>query len=215
MFPTRAARQASKRIISLSEIPTLPDLYLTDDLITSNTPLFKPSASINSRIGLIRGDITALRLDAIVNAANTSLLGGGGVDGAIHRAAGPDLLAECRTLHGCKTGQAKITKGYNLPAKHVIHTVGPVYFRDEERSEALLRSCYEESLKVAVENKVRTVALSAVSTGVYGYPVRDAAKVACETVRRFLEGEQGEKITRVVFVVFEDDNVRAYNTAIP
>lgn len=209
------ARQGAKRIVTLSEIPILPDLYAASDLPTPTyPPLYQPSASINAHVGLIRGDITSLRVDAIVNAANTSLLGGGGVDGVIHRAAGPELLAECRTLHGCETGGAKITKGYRLPAKHVIHTVGPIY-HGAEKSEPLLRKCYEESLRVAVENKVRTVAFSAISSGIYGYPVRDAAKVACDTVRKFLEGENGKHIMRVVFVVFEEDNVRAYKNTIP
>ncbi|CAM1511022.1 Fc.00g085350.m01.CDS01 [Cosmosporella sp. VM-42] len=215
MFPSRAARAASNGVLGPSEIPVLPDLYAHGDLSPpANTPVYAPSQSINSRIGFLQGDITTLSLDAIVNAANNSLLGGGGVDGAIHRAAGLGLLSECRTLNGCRTGQAKITAGYELPAKHVIHTVGPI-FDDPSESERLLRSCYNESLKVAVENKVTTIAFSAISTGVYGYPIRGAAKVALDTVRRFLEGENGEELTRVVFVVFEDSAVAAYKAALP
>ena len=215
MFPPQAGRAASKRALTIGEIPILSDLYSSADLVPpSSTPAYSASKTVNSKIGFLQGDITTLRLDAIVNAANTSLLGGGGVDGAIHRAAGPGLVSECRTLHGCRTGLAKITSGYNLPAKHVIHTVGPVY-DDPVESERLLRSCYEESLKVAVENKVRTLAFSAISTGIYGYPIRAAANVALDTVRTFLEGEDGGKLLRVVFVVFENSAVAAYKDALP
>lgn len=201
---------------TVADIPTLTALYRASALHAAPSPTSAPSISLNARVGLIRGDITALPLDAIVNAANTSLLGGGGVDGAIHRAAGPALLSECRTLDGCKTGQAKITRGYELPAAHVIHTVGPVYNRYQPRqAEGLLRSCYAESLQVAVDNGVKTLAFSAISTGVYGFPSLDAAKVACSTVRSFLAGEKGGSIERVVFVTFEEKDVRAYNEIIP
>ena len=150
------------------------------------------------KIRIIKGDITKLSCDAIVNAANSSLLGGGGVDGAIHRAAGPELLAECRTLHGCRTGEAKITKGYNLPARFVIHTVGPIYYEHSAaEAEALLSSCYENSLKLAREKGLKTVAFPLISAGVYGYPQREAIKVAIETMK--LHTADFEELTLVLF----------------
>jgi O-acetyl-ADP-ribose deacetylase (regulator of RNase III) len=159
------------------------------------------------RIDLVEGDITAQQVDAIVNAANQSLLGGGGVDGAIHRAAGPALLAECRTLGGCPTGQARITKGYNLPARYVIHTVGPVYHGGRSGEPELLVSCYRESLRLAVENDCRSVAMPAISTGVYGYPMDEAARIALQTTAAFL-GEES-RIDLVRFVLF---GAQAYQT---
>lgn len=139
-------------------------------------------------IKIVQGDITKMKADAIVNAANKSLLGGGGVDGAIHAVAGPELLAECRTLHGCDTGEAKITKGYNLPAKHVIHTVGPIYrFHTLEEDAKLLADCYRNSLDLAKKNNLHSIIFSSISTGVYGYPAKDAAKVAIKTSRDWLK----------------------------
>ena len=157
---------------------------------------------------VVTGDITKLEVDAIVNAANTSLLGGGGVDGAIHRAAGPELLAECRTLHGCQTGQAKATKGYRLPAKYVIHTVGPVWHGGGHREAELLASCYASPMALARPLGCRPVASPAISTGVYHYPLEEATRIAVKTVRRFLaEHPEGPAVT---FVCFNEPAKAAY-----
>lgn len=161
-------------------------------------------------VRIIKGDITKVDdVDAIVNAANTSLLGGGGVDGAIHRAAGKELLAECRTLNGCATGQAKITGAYNLPCKHVIHTVGPVWHGGNRNEHDLLASCYRTSLQVAVDNSVRKVAFPSVSTGVYHFPLDQAAELAVLTVRDFIEKHPGS-LDLVEWVLFDDRTYAAY-----
>jgi len=160
------------------------------------------------RIEAVRGDITAERVDVIVNAANTSLLGGGGVDGAIHRAAGPELLEECRTLGGCPTGEARITKGYRLPARWVIHTVGPVWTGGGRGEAELLRRCYENSLRLAVERGLRSVAFPSISTGAYHFPVRDAARIAVATVRAHLAGPTPVDLVR--FVCFSDGDLAVY-----
>jgi O-acetyl-ADP-ribose deacetylase len=159
-------------------------------------------ATPQERMGIIQGDITKLHVDAIVNAANSSLLGGGGVDGAIHRAAGSELLAECRQLNGCKTGKAKITKGYRLPARYVIHTVGPIWHGGNSGEPELLASCYRESLVLATINQIQTIAFPSISCGVYGYPIDLAAQVALETVEEFLERDRS--IMGVSFVCFSD-----------
>ena len=166
----------------------------------------------DSRIQIVHGDITKLDVDAIVNAANSTLLGGGGVDGAIHRVAGPELLAECRALGGCEPGKAKITRGYRLPARFVIHTVGPIW-RGGKRDEArILANCYRNSLQLAVENEVKTIAFPAISCGAYGYPIEQAAQIALETTREFLAATQN--IHRVIFVLWGDDVYDAYREAL-
>jgi len=161
---------------------------------------------------VVQGDITRESIDAVVNAANKTLLGGGGVDGAIHRAGGPAILKECRTLGGCETGDAKITTAGNMPANHVIHTVGPVY-RDGRHGEPdLLASCYRRSLEVALENGLTTVAFPAISCGVYGYPIKDAARIAVDTVARFVQENEGIELVR--FVLFTPDVYAAFETAL-
>lgn len=166
---------------------------------------------MSGRMEIVEDDITRLAVDAIVNAANPSLLGGGGVDGAIHRAAGPGLLAECRALGGCPTGEARITRGYDLPAGHVIHTVGPVWHGGGRGEEALLAGCYRESLGLAVANRIRSLAFPAISTGVYRFPPDRAAAIAVTTVAGFLENEPA--IERVVFCCFGPASVAAHETA--
>ena len=169
--------------------------------------------SINNAIlELVQGDITQQGTDAIVNAANPSLLGGGGVDGAIHRGAGPQLLEECRTLGGCETGDAKITKGYNLKAKHVIHTVGPVYRRAGARAPELLASAYRRSLEVASDNGLKSVTFPSISTGAYGYPLDEAAPIALKTVADFLK--EHPEIELVRFVLFDSKTLAAYEEAL-
>ena len=162
----------------------------------------------HSKIDIVGGDITKLEVDAIVNAANTTLLGGGGVDGAIHRAAGPELRGECRTLGGCKAGEAKITRGYRLPARFVIHTVGPIWHGGTHAEPETLANCYLNSLQVAVENGIKTIAFPAISCGAYGYPIQEAAQIAVKTTREFLTGE--DKIDKVIFVLWSDDISEAY-----
>ena len=160
------------------------------------------------RIEILHGDITKLAVDAIVNAANETLLGGGGVDGAIHRAAGPRLLEECRTLGGCPTGEAKITRGYKLPAKHVIHTAGPVWGGGKNNEEALLKSCYRRSLEVARDNNLRSIAFPCISTGVYRFPKQQAAAIAVGTVQECLK--KMPNIKKVIFVCFSDEDLKIY-----
>jgi O-acetyl-ADP-ribose deacetylase (regulator of RNase III) len=161
-----------------------------------------------NRVKILNGDITKIAVDAIVNAANTSLLGGGGVDGAIHRAAGRELLEECRKLNGCETGKAKITKGYNLPAKYVIHTVGPVYNGGRQGEPELLASCYRESLILAVENGIESIAFPCISTGVFGYPFREACVIALRTVEDSLQ--TNESISQVYMVCFGDSDFERF-----
>lgn len=206
-------------LIPLSEIPTASLLYKLKRLAPA-AALTSPSQVFNDTISLIRNDISKLQVDCIVNAANESLLGGGGVDGAIHRAAGPNLKKECRTLNGCETGDAKISGAYNLPCKRVIHTVGPVYdielSRGTNRPEDLLRGCYRRSLELAAENDMKSIAFAAISTGVYGYPSEDAAQAALDEARKFLEKPNNiGKLERIVFCNFERKDEVAYEKSIP
>jgi O-acetyl-ADP-ribose deacetylase len=164
-----------------------------------------------TNIEIIQGDITQQAVDAIVNAANSSLLGGGGVDGAIHRAAGPGLLAECRTLGGCATGEAKITKAYNLPARFVIHTVGPVY-GSSSNDGGLLANCYRNSLRIADENHLKTIAFPSISTGAFGYPIDEACRIALHTTKEILTSDS-TTLQRVVFVAFSYTDYRKYEQA--
>jgi O-acetyl-ADP-ribose deacetylase len=161
-----------------------------------------------SKVEIVRGDITKLDVDAIVNAANTTLLGGGGVDGAIHRAAGPELLAECRKLGGCRPGEAKITRGYCLPARFVIHTVGPVWRGGKHGEPETLANCYRNSLQLAVENRIKTLAFPAISCGAYGYQIEEAAQIGFKTTRHFLANN--DELQKVIFAVWGEDVYAAY-----
>jgi O-acetyl-ADP-ribose deacetylase (regulator of RNase III) len=165
-----------------------------------------------TKLKVIQGDITTLDVDAIVNAANTSLLGGGGVDGAIHRAAGPELLAECRTIGGCPTGEARITKGYKLPARHVIHTVGPVY-RSVPADSQLLTSCYRNCLKLAMDIAIYSIAFPAISCGVYGYPIKEACKIAVDTTLHFLS-DYPSCFKQVIYALFSESDRQIYQNYI-
>jgi len=165
-----------------------------------------------ARMEIVQGDITKIAVDAIVNAANSSLLGGGGVDGAIHRAAGPQLLAECRGLGGCPTGEARITRGYDLPAKHVIHTVGPVWHGGDRGEEELLANCYRNSLRLAAENGIETIAFPSISTGVYRFPIDRACRIALREVQAFLAKKSS--LRKVIFVCFSESDARIYRQAL-
>ena len=170
--------------------------------------------TMQTTIRMILGDITKITdVDAIVNAANSSLLGGGGVDGAIHRAAGPELLAECRTLNGCRTGEAKITNAYRLPCRYVIHTVGPIWRGGRRNEPELLADCYRNSLKIAADHKIRSVAFPSISTGVYSYPVEEAARIAAGTVLRFTEEHPGE-LDLIEWVLFDQHTFSVYERAL-
>lgn len=166
----------------------------------------------SNRIKLTQEDITGLKVDAIVNAANSRLLGGGGVDGAIHKAAGPELLEECRTLNGCPTGSAKLTKGYNLPAKYVIHAVGPIWRGGNNNEDELLAGCYTTSLRIAKDYNIKTIAFPNISTGIYGFPKERAAELAIQTVKDFLKNDA--TIESVYFVCFDEENYIFYENLI-
>lgn len=162
-----------------------------------------------TEIKVLKGDITKLQVDAIVNAANKTLLGGGGVDGAIHRAAGRDLVEECRTLNGCETGRSKITKGYKLPAKYVIHTVGPVWYGGSKNERELLKSCYQTTLNLAKEYNIKSIAFPAISCGIYHFPIDEACKIAFETVKDFIQ--KNDCIEEVIFCDIKDEIIKTYN----
>lgn len=217
---------SSSTCISLADLPTLTLLYHRRQLTPSAEPAADANAKWNDTVSLVQVDITKLGVDAIVNAANKSLLGGSGVDGAIHRAAGRELLEECRTLDGCDTGSAKITKAYgNLPCRYVIHAVGPVYRRqglaEEDGGDGsnarLLRGCYTTSLDLAAQHGLKSIAFSALSTGIYGYPSDEAAEVAIGAVKRWLEAdvESAGKIERIVFCQFVNKDQHAYEEIVP
>jgi O-acetyl-ADP-ribose deacetylase (regulator of RNase III) len=203
--------------ITLADIPKLTSLYKDGTIVPGEeTPFYKASAALNDKISVIKRDITTLAVDSIVNAANNSLLGGGGVDGAIHRAAGPDLYEECESLDGCDTGSAKITDAYELPSKKVIHAVGPIFWKEGKSASAeLLEGCYRTSLQLAVDNGCRSIAFAALSTGVYGYPSHAASLVALETVRKFLEEKEAGELDRVIFCNFLEKDENAYFENIP
>lgn len=227
-FSTKAVKMS---ILTADELPTLSLLYKLGKLapaaantVVTTTLSYKPnpdnpitpSKALNDRVCLVRQDVTKLAVDAITNAANKRLLGGGGIDGAIHSAAGSGLLAECRKLGGCATGDAKITGAHNLPCKKVIHAVGPIYDPVEpEESEAMLTSAYNKVLQLAVENDCKSLALCGISTGIYGYPPRDAAPVAISAVKKFLESERGQALEKVVFVTWVKQDVDSYAEFLP
>jgi len=206
-------------ITPLADIPSLSLLYKDHYLKAASSTALGAISRFNDQISLIRTDITKLGVDAIVNAANETLLGGGGVDGAIHRAAGPDLLRECETLGGCDTGSAKISNAYRLPCKKVIHAVGPVYHTTKRLGlhTTLLKSCYTTSLDLAAKNDCKSIAFSALSTGVYGYPSAEAAEAAIQAVKGWLEAdeERAKNIERVIFCQFMQKDEEAYARFIP
>jgi O-acetyl-ADP-ribose deacetylase (regulator of RNase III) len=216
---SRTPTPPRKMAVTLEDIPTLTSLYKNKTIqpIQDGAPKYKASATLNDKISVIRQDITLLAVDSIVNAANNSLLGGGGVDGAIHRAAGPELYDECETLDGCDTGSAKITDAYELPSRKVIHAVGPIYWKEGKAASAeLLEGCYKTSLQLAVDNGCKSIAFSALSTGVYGYPSGEASLVALETVRKFLDEEKNaDELDRVIFCNFLEKDENAYFKNIP
>ncbi|KAI0649450.1 A1pp-domain-containing protein [Trametes meyenii] len=199
--------------VGLAKIPTLRELYKAGVLKATEVTKarYPPKPALLDRVSLYQGDITRLDVDSIVNAANRSLL----VDGAIHAAAGPSLLDECRKLNGCETGDAKITKGYDLPARHIIHTVGPVYSSSNVDVKAQqLASCYKTSLQRAVDSQLKHIAFPSISTGIYGYPIKDATHIALDVVRQFLDSQDGDKLERAIFVVWSDTDKHVYEALI-
>uniref|UniRef100_A0A6M2CTS3 Macro domain-containing protein n=2 Tax=Rhipicephalus microplus TaxID=6941 RepID=A0A6M2CTS3_RHIMP len=207
----RASYKCGSKFVTIQDIDDWPTYSASKKISGKGSGKYKVRPDLNSKVSIFVGDITALEIDAIVNAANNRLLGGGGVDGAIHSAAGPKLKEECATLNGCPTGEAKITGGYKLPAKYVIHTVGPV-----GENEAKLHSCYLTCLETLKAHKLRSVAFPCISTGVYGYPNEKAAHVALSTAREWLEAdENAHKVDRIIFCLFLAVDVRLYEQLLP
>ncbi|XP_060110699.1 ADP-ribose glycohydrolase MACROD1 isoform X3 [Heteronotia binoei] len=205
----------TKDFIKLKQIPSWKEMAKSARVKPPEEAVYPKDNHLNEKISLFRGDITKLEVDAIVNAANSSLLGGGGVDGCIHRAAGPLLKEECRTLNGCETSKAKISCGYRLPAKYIIHTVGPIAQGEPSAAqEAELSGCYKNSLKLAVENKLRTVVFPCISTGVFGYPNEAAAEVVLHTLHKWLEDNK-EKVDRIILCVFLEIDEMIYKEKLP
>ncbi|EGS21243.1 uncharacterized protein CTHT_0030920 [Thermochaetoides thermophila DSM 1495] len=216
-IPTLTQQYEQRKFTPVSSPVTLPETPVQPKLQAGST-LPIPSKDINDRISVIRWDITKIQVDAIVNAANSSLRRGGGVCGAIHRAAGPELDRECARLNGCQTGLAKSTNAYSLPCRRVIHTVGPQYTTGEftpKQAAEKLSSCYTKSLELAVQDGCRTIAFPTISTGIYGYPSDKAAPVALAAIRKFLEGPQGSGIDRVVLLMWDMKDINAYQDNIP
>lgn len=213
-FEKRLKEKGVKNITLLTLKGNLTEGFYNKNGYKQNCGIIFMNKRIDNVIKVLKGDITKMEnVDAIVNAANSSLLGGGGVDGAIHRAAGKELLAECRILGGCKTGQAKITKGYNLKCKYIIHTVGPVFRGGENGEEQLLKDCYINSLKLAIENGIRKIAFPAISTGIYGYPQELAAKTVINTVKEFID-KNAYSFDEIIFVLFDDYSKELYEKLI-
>ncbi|PBK92922.1 A1pp-domain-containing protein [Armillaria gallica] len=201
--------------IVLEKIPTLAQLFKQAVIKAVEKPKYPVDSALLDRISLFQGDITKLSVDSIVNAANRSLLGRS-LDGAIHAAAGRGLLEECARLNGCETGESKITKGYKLPSKHIIHTVGPIYSsKDRETKAEQLASCYRTSLKLAVKNSLKHIAFPSISTGTYSYPIKDATHLALKEVRQFVTTEPGSTLERVIFVVWSNKDRDVYQELLP
>ncbi|KAJ6513400.1 A1pp-domain-containing protein [Mycena sanguinolenta] len=202
---------AEDMIVRLADIKTVGQLFQAGVLKAAAKPRYKANPAFLDRVSLFQGDITVMEVDSIVNAANRSLLGGGGVDGAIHHAAGRKLLEECKTLNGCETGDSKITSAYRLPSKHIIHTVGPVYSRSDVEARAQqLKSCYSTSLDLAVQHNLKHIAFPSISTGIYGYPIEDATHIALDVARRFYESDAGDKLDRLIFVRLQSISISPF-----
>ncbi|KAK9492495.1 A1pp-domain-containing protein [Lipomyces doorenjongii] len=211
-----ARRNVSRGVLNISDIPSLLEEYARHNLPRDPSSVHAPSAALNRKVSVLRYDITKVAADAIVNAANNRLAGGSGVNGAIQSAAGPQLLEESLKLHGCQTGDAKVTKGYMLPAKLVIHAAGPIYDQyDKKEANRLLESCYLRSLQVAAENGVKTIAFPSISTGIFGFPITEASPIALNSVRQFLQSAEGMTLERVVFVLFAGEDEKVYRKTIP